>query len=205
MPERWRTEHQTQRVMHWMYVFLRMTCITTWMSSFCMFLWLLTQTDSKVPRPLAATIHRSEPNQVLHFDKLLLGKSSSGEKYALMLNGDFSGYFWIAPYDNAACEHVASTLSKQGFMFTPPRWIPDPGRYFVKCSLRGLAWVYHIAKNRPHTHYGTIGRSTVLTVTFYPHWGKWSQSSNYLNTIGPQFWPRCSQMLMNHSKDDIKK
>lgn len=121
----------------------------------------LSKTGAKIPRPLAATLHASRPNEVLHFDYLYMGGSDSGEIYVLVLKDDFSGYAWLEPTKSANAEHTASTLARWNHTFTSPvTWVSDQGSHFINETLRTMASDHRIS-HRPTIAYSPWTNGTV--------------------------------------------
>lgn len=48
-----------------------------------------------IPRPLATAINGSMPNEVVHAHVLYMETGVNGNKYALILKEDLSGYIWL--------------------------------------------------------------------------------------------------------------
>lgn len=126
-------------------------------------LCVLSRSGSKVPRPLATTLHATKPNNVLHFDYLFLGEGPHANKYALVVKDDFSGYCWISPTPTASSEHAAETLARWQRTFTAPvYWISDQGAHFINALMKTMADTYNI-QHKPTVAYspwvnGTIER-----------------------------------------------
>jgi len=105
---------------------------------------IVTRTGKKIPRPLMSTLHASRPNEILHFDYIYMGQSSSDLKYGLVLKDDFSGYVWLLPFSTCDAISTADGLSKWINTFTVMDWW---------CSDRGSHF-----KNQVVRLYRTIGR-----------------------------------------------
>lgn len=126
----------------------------------CLFC-VLSKTGTKVPRPLASTLHGSRPNEVLHFDYLYLGSSTAGEMYALVLKDDLSGYTWLEPTASANAAHAASTLARWNRTFTSPdNWVSDQGGHFINETLQAMAKTHRIS-HRPTVAYAPWANGTV--------------------------------------------
>ena len=124
-------------------------------------LCVMSKSGSKVPRPLANTLHAMKPGDVLHFDYLFLGESESKDMYVLALKDDFSGYCMLAPTSSACHTHAAATLSRWNRTFTPPEyWVSDQGTHFINSTLKELARTHNI-HHRPTVAYSPWCNGTV--------------------------------------------
>lgn len=89
-------------------------------------LCVLSSSGSKVPTPLATTLHATKSNNVIHFDYLFFGKGLDDHKYASVVKDNFSSYCWISPIVSASSEHSEKTLAHWQQIFTAPVfWISD--------------------------------------------------------------------------------
>lgn len=62
---------------------------------------LSTTGGAKVPRPFGPAVFGTKPDDLLQFDYLKLGESTSGDKYVLMMRDDHSAYAWLYPTPSA--------------------------------------------------------------------------------------------------------
>ena len=92
---------------------------------------LATIGGTREPRPFESALHATEPREVLHFDFLYIGPSSTGPKYLLLLKDDFSGYVWLCPHDAADSTSVATSMLDLFASFGTWRtWVSDQGSHF---------------------------------------------------------------------------
>lgn len=68
---------------------------------------------------LALTLHGGLPNQVIHFDYLILGTILDGNMDVLLVKDDISGYCWLEPTVHATADHTATVLALWIRMFKP--------------------------------------------------------------------------------------
>ena len=106
---------------------------------------LVSRTGDTIPRPLGRQLHGQRPNEVLHLDFLYLGESSTGQKYALVLREDFSGFVWLFPFESATSEAAAEALASWIATFGCPDWIiTDQGAHFRNRLLKDLTVELHV-------------------------------------------------------------
>lgn len=67
---------------------------------------VLCSIGSKVLRPLGQQLHSKEVSELLHFDFLYTGESSTGEEYILILKDDFYGYVYLRACKNSDAARV---------------------------------------------------------------------------------------------------
>ena len=81
---------------------------------------IVSRTVHKRPRPLATTLHRSRPSEVVHLDYLYLRPSRGGLLYVLILKDDFSRYVWLfnfeATDEDSAVEAIIEGIPSLGVM-----------------------------------------------------------------------------------------
>lgn len=95
-------------------------------------LCVMSKASKKVPRPLSTTLHACKPNQVIQFNYLFLGTSSTYDMYNLVAKDDLSGYCWIEATASANSEHACSVLEQRNRTFTTPGyWVSDQGSHFI--------------------------------------------------------------------------
>lgn len=71
---------------------------------------LSTKEEGKVPRPYGPALVGTKPNELVHFDYIELGQSSTDEKYVLMVHDDHSCYSWFYPTSSTDSETAANAL-----------------------------------------------------------------------------------------------
>lgn len=59
-------------------------------------------------------------NDLIQFEYIELGKSTTGDKYVLMIREDHSGYAWFYPTVNTEAEQAANALVDCSADFGPP-------------------------------------------------------------------------------------
>lgn len=124
-------------------------------------LCLISKSGNRIPRPLSTGIHSTRPGEILHFDFIYLGPSTSTDKYSLVLKDYFSSYCWIEPVDSANAENAALILAKWNRVFTAPSiWVSDQGPQFINSAMDLLATDYHIL-HKPVVAYSTWANGTV--------------------------------------------
>ncbi len=70
-------------------------------------------TSSKVvPRPMGHTLHAEKPNELLHFDYLHMGESTTGHCYILVLKDDASSFIWLEPCLTADAQTTVDVLTR---------------------------------------------------------------------------------------------
>lgn len=63
-----------------------------------------------MPRPPGVTVFGTRPNDLLQFDYLDLGKSTSGNRYVFMMREDHNGYTWLYPTPFTSAEEAAHAI-----------------------------------------------------------------------------------------------
>lgn len=92
---------------------------------------LSTTTGGKVPRPMAQTLHATEPNKMLHMDYLYIYPGVDGYNYVLVLKDDFSSYVSLIKCKAADAEHTAEALISWFATFgVVLDWVSDRGSHF---------------------------------------------------------------------------
>lgn len=75
------------------------------------FIYCLSSTEGiKVPRHFGPALFSTKQNDLVRFDFIDPGLSRSGEKYALMIRDDHSGYSWLYPTLTTDAEPTANAL-----------------------------------------------------------------------------------------------
>lgn len=121
----------------------------------------LSKSGSKIPRPLALTLHGERSNQVIHFDYLFVGSSTAGKMYTLIVKDDIRGYCWLEPFIHATAAHAAQILARWIRKVSPPEfWVSDQGSHFINYVIRLLADAYHL-KHCPTVAYCPWANCTV--------------------------------------------
>lgn len=124
-------------------------------------LCVLSRSGSKVPRPLAITLHASRPNEVLHFDYPYLGEGDNDKQYAFVVKDDFSGYASLSATASASALHAAGVLARWQRTFTAPLyWVSDQGAHFVNALLQSMARDFNI-QHKPTVAYSPWVNGTV--------------------------------------------
>lgn len=101
---------------------------------------LSTTGGEKIPRPFGPAVFGTSPNELLQFDFLELGKSTTGDKYVLMLRDDHSGYTWIYPSITTDAEHAATAVIDWCAAFGPPSTLMSDGpTHFRNETMRQVA------------------------------------------------------------------
>ena len=125
---------------------------------------LLSASGDKVPRPLGHQLHAERVSELLHFDFLYIGESSTQDEYILILKDDFSGYVYLRPCKHANAETAANVLLEYFSTFTTVlQWFSDQGRHFQNELMEILATSLG-AKNRFSTAYVPWSNGTVESV-----------------------------------------
>ena len=90
-----------------------------------------TISGKRIPRPMGHALHAEKPNEIIHFDYLYMGASSSGEECTLIIKDDLSTYIWLLPAKETDAETSADCLLKwfaaSGVVQT---WVSDRGSHF---------------------------------------------------------------------------
>lgn len=118
---------------------------------------------ARVPRPWAEAVHATRPNQVLHFDYMLVDKKETRERldglreraepeapgmgeelddraeYLLVLKDDFTNFVWLAPKKRATALGAAKTIAKWCSLFGVPEvFVSDQGSHFVNNAMKSV-------------------------------------------------------------------
>lgn len=91
---------------------------------------LFSESCVRVPRPLRSLLHTDDVGELLHFDYLYIGPSSSGMEYKMILKEDFSGYVFLRPCARADAETALEVLMEYLSTFVPVlQWVSDQGPF----------------------------------------------------------------------------
>lgn len=71
---------------------------------------ILAKSGKKNPRPLSVTLHTTMSNDVVRFDCLYTGASSTDKRYMFVIKEDLSSYVWLIPAEAAHAENAAQAL-----------------------------------------------------------------------------------------------
>lgn len=88
---------------------------------------LSTAGGERTPRPFGPSTFGTHPNDLLQFDYIDMGKSTTGDKYILMLRDDHSGYAWFYPTVSTSAEQAASAIVDWCAAFGPPNSMMSDG------------------------------------------------------------------------------
>lgn len=92
---------------------------------------LSTTTAGTVPRPMAQTLHATEPNKLLHMDYLYIFPGVEGYEYILVLKDDFSSYVRLVKCKSADAENTVQALQDWFATFgVVLHWVSDRGSHF---------------------------------------------------------------------------
>ncbi|CAM9309014.1 unnamed protein product, partial [Sphacelaria rigidula] len=102
-----------------------------------------------VPRPLGETVHRTTPNEVVHFDFLYVGNSGplasqglskdAGFRYIVVIVDGLSNFVALEPVAVCAAEStVASVLNWCKTLGMPRVWVSDNATHFKNATLAKL-------------------------------------------------------------------
>ena len=92
---------------------------------------LSTTTSGVVPRPMAQTLHATEPNKLLHMDFLYIFPGIEGYEYILVLKDDFSSYVRLVKCKAADAENTVEALQDWFSTFgVVLHWVSDRGSHF---------------------------------------------------------------------------
>ena len=112
---------------------------------------LSTTKGIREPRPFGPALHGTAPNDLIQFDYIEMGPSTTGMKYILMMRDDFSSYSWFLPFGNANSENAADALLEWATTFTIPNGLmSDGGTHFRNETVRMLT------KSLPVPHHFTL-------------------------------------------------
>ena len=98
-----------------------------------------TKGGRREPRPFGPALHGMFSNDLIQFDFIEMGPSSTGMKYLLMIKDDFSSYSWFIPFSNANAENAADGLLEWCATFSIPKYLmTDGGSHFKNETIRFL-------------------------------------------------------------------
>ena len=101
---------------------------------------LLSSSGERVRRPLGTQIHAERVGELLHFDYLYIGESSTQMEYVLILKDDFSGYCFLRACKQADAATATEVLMEYFTTFVPVlQWFSDQGTHFKNEVMRLLA------------------------------------------------------------------
>jgi RNase H-like domain found in reverse transcriptase/Reverse transcriptase (RNA-dependent DNA polymerase)/Integrase zinc binding domain/Chromo (CHRromatin Organisation MOdifier) domain len=127
-------------------------------------LCLATTGGLRQPRPWSQTLHAAKVNEVLHFDYLYGGSSSTGEKYILICKDDLSGYVWLKPCVAPTADFVVETLTAWfGTFGTATVWVSDQASHF-KCEVMKKLAKAMMARHKFTPAYSPWANGTVEVV-----------------------------------------
>ena len=154
---------------------------------------IMAKTGDKIPRPYATALHATLPNEVVHFDYLFMGPSSTGEKYIFVIKDDLSSYIWFVPTTNASSDFAARALARWIRTFTAmTTWVSDQGTHFKNEVMNILANDYRI------THHFTTAYSPWSNGTVEAVNRNVMSACRALTTeakLGPHDWPELVPVL----------
>lgn len=106
---------------------------------------LSTTGGETVPRPFGPAFHGTKPNDLVQFDYIELGKSTTGEKHVLMLRDDHSGYCWFYPSVDQTAQSTANALLDWCAAFGPQHsaFMSDGPTHFKNETIRLLTKGLH--------------------------------------------------------------
>ena len=112
---------------------------------------LSTTGGEKVPRPFGPSFHGTAPHDLLQFDYIELGESSSGEKYVLMLRDDHSDFKWFFPCMETTAETAAQAIIDWCSSFAVPKALMSDGpTHFknetIRLVCKGLQVPHHFTR-----------------------------------------------------------
>lgn len=101
---------------------------------------LSTTGGSKVPRPFGPSLFETAPSNLVQFDYINLGEGAEGDKYALLLRDDHSGYCWFFAFPSTNAENAAIVIQGWCAAFGAPGSLMSDGpTHFRNKTLRPLA------------------------------------------------------------------
>lgn len=105
-------------------------------------------------------VHGNQPNQVIHFDYLYMGRGTDNLKYVFVIRDDLSSYICLCPSEHANAESTANELSRwiRTFAAMSTR-VSDQASHFKNMVLTKLAPDYNIR------HSFTVAYSTWVNGT----------------------------------------
>ena len=103
---------------------------------------------TKIPRPFGPSFYGTFPNELLQFDYIDLGPSSTSDKYVFMLRDDLSGYCWFYPTPSTSAEQASHALIDWCAAFGAPKsFMSDSPTHFKNSTLnllcKGLRTRHH--------------------------------------------------------------
>ncbi|KAG3206635.1 hypothetical protein PC128_g578 [Phytophthora cactorum] len=91
------------------------------------------------PRLLGEAMHAERPNELIHWDYLYMGDSTSGETYVLVIKDDASKFVWLVPCEAADAETTFHCLMVWFSSFGVCRtWVSDQGTHFKNKTIEAL-------------------------------------------------------------------
>lgn len=98
-----------------------------------------TTKGTREPRPFGPALYGTSANDLIQYDYIEMGPSTTGMKYLLLMRDDFSSYCWFLPFSNANSENAADALLEWATTFnTPKGLISDGGTHFKNETVRIL-------------------------------------------------------------------
>ena len=98
------------------------------------------RSGDRIPRPYLNTLHATRPNELVHFDFLYMGPSTTAIKHFLVIRDDLSSYLWLCPVTAADGPTTARELSRWIDTFTAmDLWGSDQGSHFKNQVMESLA------------------------------------------------------------------
>lgn len=152
------------------------------------------------PRPLEEALHADLPNELLHWDYLYMGKSTTSEEYVLVIKDDASKFVWLISCHTAdgkaTYTHLLDWFANFGVFRT---WVSDQGTHFknkvIEALQHALGAHHHFTTARCPWANGTV--EVVMREVLRSYRAlllEWR--------LQPSDWPRIIkivQMLLNHS------
>lgn len=91
------------------------------------------------PRVLGDAMHAEHPNELIHWDYLLMGVSDSGEAYILVIKADASKYVWLLPCATADADTTFNDwLEWFASLGVCRTWVSDQGTRFKNKPIEAL-------------------------------------------------------------------
>ncbi|KAG3194621.1 hypothetical protein PC128_g9193 [Phytophthora cactorum] len=91
------------------------------------------------PHLLGEAMHAERPNELIHWDFLYMGDSTSGETYVLVIKDDASKLVWLVPCEAADAETIFHCLTDWFSIFGVCRtWVSDQGTHFKNKTIEAL-------------------------------------------------------------------
>ncbi|KAG2830114.1 hypothetical protein PC129_g9257 [Phytophthora cactorum] len=92
-----------------------------------------------VPRPLGEAMHADRPNELIHWDYLYMGASSTNDKYILVIKGDASKFVWFFAVPDATADTTYNCLMEWFAVFgVCLTWVSDQGTHFKNEVIQAL-------------------------------------------------------------------